>query len=105
MPLIVGAALVQDFDNGRFPVKLLPRERNYSVIERKCLAVQKFQKYLYGTEFEIHTDHMPLTYIRKYKTDSARIMRWSLFLHNYSFKIESIKGSDNVAADGYRHCK
>ena len=104
----VGAALLQDFDDGRFPVayaskKLLPRERNYSVIERECLAivfaVQKYQKYLYGTEFILHTDHRPLTYIQKCKTESARIMRWSLFLQNYNFRIESIKGSDNVAAD------
>jgi len=104
----VGAALLQDFDDGRFPVayaskKLLPRERNYSVIERECLAivfaVQKYQKYLYGTEFILHTDHRPLTYIQKCKTESARIMRWSLFLQNYSFRIESIKGTENVAAD------
>ena len=44
----VGASLVQDLDNGRFPVvnaskKLLSRERNYSVIEGECLTVEKFQ--------------------------------------------------------------
>ena len=104
----VGAALLQNFEDGLFPVayaskKLLQREKNYSVIERECLAivfaVQKYQKYLYGTEFVLHTDHRPLSYIQKCKTDSARIMRWSLFLQNYSFRIEAIKGSDNFAAD------
>ena len=34
---------MQDYDDGRFPVayaskKLLPRERNYSVIKRECLV-------------------------------------------------------------------
>ena len=66
----VGAALLQNFDDGLFPVaharkKLLQREKNYSVIERECLAivfaVQKYQKYLYGNEFVLHTDHRPLS--------------------------------------------
>ena len=64
----VGAALLQDFTDGRFPIayaskKLLSRERNYSVIERECLAIvfaiKKFEKYLYGREFVLHTDHRP----------------------------------------------
>ena len=45
-----------------FPVtyaskKLLPRERECSVIERECLAIvfviKKFEKYLYGREFTL----------------------------------------------------
>ena len=100
--------MLQNFDDGLFPVayaskKLLQREKNYSVIERECLAivfaVQKYQKYLYGTEFVLHTDHRPLSYIQKCKTDSARIIRWSLLLQNYSFRMEAIKGSENYAAD------
>jgi hypothetical protein len=51
-----------------FPVmyaskKLLPREKNYSVIEQECLAlifaIKKFQKYIYGTEFIVQIDHQP----------------------------------------------
>lgn len=83
--------------------KLLPRERNYSVIERECLAivfaVKKFAKYLYGRKFILHTDHQPLSYIHRAKLESGRIMRWALFLQNYRFRIESIKGSENVGAD------
>jgi hypothetical protein len=96
----VGAALMQEYDDGRFPVayaskKLLQRERNYSVIERECLAivfgVKKFQKYLYGKEFVLHTDHRPLSFIQKCKIESGRIMIWSLFLQNYRFRVEAIK--------------
>ena len=41
----LGAVLLQDFEGeGRFPIayaskKLLPRERNYSVIEKECLGI------------------------------------------------------------------
>ena len=104
----VGAVLFQEYDDGKFPVayaskKLLPRERNYSVIERECLAIvfaiKKFQKYLYGKEFVLQTDHQPLAYIQRCKIESGRIMRWALFLQNYRFRIEAIKGSDNIGAD------
>jgi len=53
----IGAVLLQEYEDGVFPVmfaskKLLPRERNYSTIERECLAVifavKKFQNYIYG---------------------------------------------------------
>ena len=95
----VRAALMQDYVDGRFPVayaskKLLPRERNYSVIERECLAivyvVKKLQKYLYGKEFILHTDHRPLSYIQRSRMENGRIMRWALFLQNYKFRIEAI---------------
>ena len=104
----IGAALLQSFDDGVFPIayaskKLLQRERNYSVIERECLSIvfgiKKFQRYLYGKEFTIQTDHAPLSYIQKCKIESGRIMRWAMFLQNYRFRIEAIKGSDNVCAD------
>jgi len=104
----IGAALLQDFHDGRFPIayaskKLLPRERNYSTIEIECLAIvfgiKKFQKYLHDTNFELHTDHRPLSYIQKCKIESPRIMRWALFLQNFSFRIVAIKGSENLTAD------
>ena len=104
----LGACLLQEFDDGMFPIayaskKLLQRERNYSTIERECLglvfAIKKFEMYLYGKEFVLHTDHRPLAYIQKCKVENSRLMRWSLFLQNYRFRIEAIKGSENVGAD------
>ena len=104
----IGAILLQEHPDGLFPIlyaskKLLSHERNYSVIERECLAlvfaVRKFQKYLYGKEFVLQTDHQPLAYIQRCKIDSARIMRWALYLQNYRFRIQSIKGTKNIGAD------
>ena len=80
--------LLQDFEGeGRLPIaytskKLLPREKNYSVIEKECLGiiweVEKFRKYLYGVEFLLETDHKPLSYMQTAKVFNARIMRWAM---------------------------
>ena len=47
--------------------KFLPREKNYSVIEKECLAIvwslQVFHVYLYGQKFSIETDHQPLSWL------------------------------------------
>ena len=104
----IGAVLLQEYNGYRFPVyycskKLLDRERRYSVIEKECLAivwaVQKFQNYLYGKEFTLETDHQPLIYLNRTKIANARLMRWALALQPYKFRLESIKGADNVGAD------
>ena len=104
----LGAALMQNFDGGEFPVayasrKLLPRERNYATIEKECLAiiwaVKKFEFYLYGRVFEIHTDHQPLTFLNTKKMVNKRVMRWALALQEFRFRLVSIKGKDSLVAD------
>ena len=83
--------------------KLLPRERNYSVIEKECLGiiwgVKKFRKYLYGVEFLLETDHKPLSYMQTAKVLNTRIMRWAMKLQPYIFRIVAIRGRDNLGAD------
>ena len=64
-----------------------------------CLWNKKVPKNLYGAEFVLQTDHAPLSYIQKCKIESGRIMQWALFLQNYQFKVQAIKGSDNACAD------
>ena len=101
--------LLQDFEGeGRLPIayiskKLLPRERNYSVIEKEYLGiiweVQKFRKYLYGVEFLLETDHKPLSYMQTAKVLNPRIMRWAMKLQPYRFRIVAIGGRDNLGAD------
>ena len=104
----IGAVLMQRYDGTLFPVsyasrKLLPRERNYSVVGRECLAlvwaVQKFHVLVYGKEFTLQTDHASLAHINKAKLTNSRIFRWSLILQEYRFKVEAIKGTLNVCAD------
>ena len=104
----IGAVLLQQHEGKLFPVayaskKLLPRERNYSIMEKECLAVvwavKRFNVYLYGAPFVLQTDHQLLAYLNRAKFTNGRITRWALFLQPYSITIEAIKGSQNVGAD------
>ena len=104
----LGATLLQNRDGHIFPVayasrKLLDREKRYSVMERECLGsvwgIKKFALYLYGKQFTLQTDHRPLEFLKVSKFDNPRIMRWVLALQSFVFRVEHIKGKDNVGAD------
>ena len=104
----LGCVLMQNYESINHPIayasrKLLERERRYSVEERECLAImwgiEKFDRYLFGKEFVIETDHCGLQYMKEGRMKNARVMRWSLALQNYSFKVNYIKGCDNVVSD------
>ena len=104
----VGAVLMQEHDGLLFPVsyasrKLSKAEKKYSTIEKECLAivwaVKKFELYVQGVRFILRTDHNPLTYLDSARFVNNRIMRWAMYLQNFDMLIESVKGSDNVAAD------
>ena len=104
----LGAVLLQYHNNSPHPVayasrKLLDREKNYSTIEKECLAIifaaEKFRYYLLGKEFLLETDHKPLVYLNKAKYENSRIMRWALSLQPYRFTVIHIDGEDNVGAD------
>lgn len=54
--------------------------------------------YLYGTDFEILTDHKPLQFIYSKKSQpSARVNRWVLRLQPYRFTVRHIPGKENIA--------
>ena len=84
--------------------KLLDRETNYPTVEKECLgiiwAVQQLHYYLLGREFTIQTDHEPLTWLERVKCKNQKILRWSLTLQQYCFKIEHKPGKLNNNADG-----
>ena len=104
----VGAMLFQQYDGELLPVacaskKLSRAEKNYPVIEKECLAlvwgIQKFEVYLYGSEFTVQMDHSPLQYIERVKSVSGRITRWALQLQPFKFVVKAIPGRENVGAD------
>ena len=61
--------------------------------------ISRFERYLYGRQFVLETDHQPLAYLADAKHTNGRLMRWSLVLQQYYMRIRYIKGSQNVGAD------
>ena len=106
----LGAVLSQLEENGEeHPVafasrKLLPREKNYSLVEKECLAIvwslQMFHVYLYGQRFVIETDHQPLSWLHRMKNSNQRLTRWALAIQPYCFEMHHRSGSKNGNADG-----
>ena len=103
-----GAVLLQEHDGVIFPVaygsrKLSSAEKHYGVSEKECLAnvfgISRFERYLYGRQFVLETDHQPLAYLADAKHTNGRLMRWYLFSQQYYMRMRYIKGSQNVGAD------
>ena len=105
----VGAVLAQVDDLGEehpiayYSRKLLPREENYSTVEKECLAIKlgvdAFRVYLLGRPFCIETDHRCLEWLDRMKGDNARLTRWSLALQPYQFTVRYRAGVSNGNAD------
>lgn len=78
---------------------LTETQQNYSRTEKELLAIlmslKKFKHLLLGKSFILKTDHKPLTFMLKTKNINSRVMRWSLEIQEYDFKIEYLKGNEN----------
>lgn len=81
---------------------LTSSERNYSVIQRECLAIifalKQFRHYLLGHPSLLNTDHAPLQWLSAQKMEGM-LCRWALALQEYDFKILYRRGSLNTNAD------
>jgi len=106
-PVGLGAILVQEHNGENRVICYASRglsavERRYSQTEREALAIvwacEKFHIYLYGTTFELWTDHKPLEFIYSARSKpSARIERWVLRLQPYSYSVKYLPGQMNIA--------
>ena len=87
--------------NGR---NLSNAEVNYSTTEREALAlveaIKKYQPYLHGRKFTVHTDHQPLQWLTKIKEPLPKLARWSLYLQQFTFTVSYLPGKENSHADG-----
>src|SRR3982750_2987763 len=80
--------------------KLNPAQTRYATTERELLSIvedlKEFRNILLGQQILVHTNHENLTY----KTfNSDRVMRWRLYIKEYSPDLQYIKGENNVVAD------
>ena len=62
-------------------------------------ALKKWRTSLLGAHFEIFMDHHILEYFQSQKDMSHQQMRWSMYLADFDYEIEYIRGEDNAAAD------
>ena len=104
----VGAVLSQLREGEEHPItfisrKLLPREKNYSTVEKECLAIKwavdKLKYYLLGRQFTLVTDHAPLVWMARNKDTNARVTRWFLALQPYEYSVTHRPGAAHGNAD------
>nr|GEV79748.1 transposon Ty3-I Gag-Pol polyprotein [Tanacetum cinerariifolium] len=78
-------------------------EFNYTTTEKEMLdvvqAFEKFRSYLIINKSIVYTDHFALKYLFAKKDSKARLLRWVLFLQEFTFKVIDTKGAENLAAD------
>ena len=98
----VGLGAVLEQDGHVVSRSLTQVERQYSVIERECLAVlyavKQFRHYLLGRAFVLHTDHQLMQWLTAQKME-GRLCRWALALQEFDFTTKYRRGSSNANAD------
>nr|GEU65152.1 reverse transcriptase domain-containing protein [Tanacetum cinerariifolium] len=104
----IGAVLVQRQDKHFRPIHYASKtmteaESNYTTTEKEMLAVvyafEKFRSYLILNKSIVYTDHSTLKYLFQKKDSKARLLRWVLLLHEFTFKVIDTKGAENLAID------
>ena len=85
---------------------LTPTEQHYTQIAKEALAVtwacERFQSYLLGIKFHIHTDHKPLVPILSTKPLELlpiRVQRFRLRMMRFDFTISHVPGNELYVAD------
>lgn len=113
-PVGLGAVLVQIDAKGPRIIAygnrtLTDCERRYSQTEKEALAlvwaIEHFNVFLFGKEFDLITDHKPLEILFGAKSKPcARIERWVLRLQAYRYNIKYKPGKSNIADPLSRLC-
>ncbi|XP_028078926.1 uncharacterized protein LOC114280752 [Camellia sinensis] len=100
----LGCVLMQ---NGRVIAyasrQLKPHEKNYPTHDLELAAVvfalKIWRHYLYGTTYEVYTDHKSLKYLFTQKELNMRQRRWLELLKDYDLQIHYHLGKANTIAD------
>lgn len=105
----VGAILAQRYEkDSEHPVcfisrKLKPVEQFLSTTEKECLALVwslcTLRYYLTGRTFLIQVDHNPLVWLDRVKDKNQKLLRWSLALQEFNFRVEYKKANAHTNAD------
>jgi hypothetical protein len=102
----LGAILFQVVQDQFRPIQFVSKslsdtESRWQIQELESFAiiysVTKLDHFVKGSHFIVHTDHRNLVFIRH--SSSAKIIRWHLFLQEYSFDLSVVTGANNLIAD------
>jgi len=80
---------------------------NWHIADKEAFAIfyafRRWEHHLRDREFVLQTDHLNLTYLNYEGT--AKVKRWKLLIQDFTFKIEFLKGDENIIADSFsRNC-
>ena len=106
----IGAVLYQEDPESKkrryvsFQARSLTKsERNYSATKRELLAIvfalRKFHRYLWGTHFELYTDHRALVYLHSQQNLSPMLAGWYDLIFDYDFTVFHRPGIQNILPD------
>ena len=83
--------------------QLKVHERNYPTHDLELAAVvfmlKLWKHYLFGSRFDVYSDHKSLKYLFDQKELNMRQRRWLKFLKDYDFSLNYHPGKANVVAD------
>ena len=105
---ISGVLYQTDANDEHYIISLVSRclneaEKNYNTTEKELLAIvyaiSKCRTYLVGRLFYVITDHEALTFLNTTPFQSARLIRWSIYLQGYTFEVRHCVGRENIVAD------
>nr|GEY87056.1 reverse transcriptase domain-containing protein [Tanacetum cinerariifolium] len=106
--IAIGAVLKQHQEKHFRPIHYASKtmteaESNYTTTKKEMLAVvyafEKFWSYLIMNKSIVYTDHSAPKYLFAKRDSKARLLRWVLLLHEFTFKVIDTKGAENLAAD------
>ena len=107
--VVAGAVRLQEDNDGvdhrvcYFSKKFSKVQRNYSTIEKECLALllalQHFEVYVTSLRLpiKVFSDHNPLVFLHKLKDKNQRLLRWSLMLQEYDLDITQECECENIS--------
>ncbi|CAF1130356.1 unnamed protein product [Didymodactylos carnosus] len=91
------------FDYGILSKKLSPTQQRWCTSEQECYAIisasEKWHQYIDGVDFEVHTDHKPLKWLKKKAQGSNKFERWRLKFRQYRMIDTYIIGPGNTMPD------
>ena len=109
----VGAVLFQHYEDRDHFISFVSKslnksQRNYSATRRELLAIifalKRFYCYLYGTTFELRTDHRALTFLFTQKHVNFMLLNWMEVLLSFSFTLVHCPGVLHVLPDALSRC-